>query len=210
MKFLSIIMIVMASLGVSQLAQAQKFYYDNKAVCEPDEICYQDKALEPLLPENKVMRESDEAALQGVDVAENMSSLPRRIAPQGERVFVFSPRLLRWAAYDAQGYRVAGGKANGGANYCASLGRPCRTPTGAFRVGRRGSADCVSNRFLLPSGGAPMPYCMFFSGGNAIHGSPYISNNNTSHGCIRVHTGAARWLHRYFMHPGTKVIVLSY
>lgn len=209
MKFLTIIMIMMASLGGVSLAQAQQHYnYGN--TCEPDEICYQDNALEPLVPEAMTMHEYGETALQSIDVAESISSLPRRIAPHGERVFVFSPRLLRWAAYDAQGYRVAGGKANGGSSFCTDIGRPCLTPAGTHRVQSKGTAACVSRKFPVGVGGAPMPYCMFFRGGYAIHGSPYISNNNTSHGCIRVHTGAARWLHRHFMRPGTKVIVLSY
>ena len=144
------------------------------------------------------------------DVVESYTGLPERIRSHGERVFIFSPRLLRWAAYDADGYLVASGKANGGSHYCADLGRPCRTPIGVFRVGRKGTAACVSKSFPVGQGGAPMPYCMFFSGGNAIHGSPYISNRNTSHGCIRVHTGAAAWLHKHFMRPGTKVLVLPY
>ncbi len=136
--------------------------------------------------------------------------LPTRIHPSGERVFVFSPHLLRWAAYDREGYQIAAGKANGGANYCPELKRPCHTPSGAFRVQRKGTVHCVSRKFPLGVGGAPMPYCMYFGSGYAIHGSPYISNNNTSHGCIRVYVGAAAWLHRYFMKPGTKVLVLSY
>jgi hypothetical protein len=136
--------------------------------------------------------------------------LPRRISPPGERTFVFSPRLLRWAAYDAEGYQIASGKANGGANYCPELNRPCHTPTGNFRVHSKGDVSCVSKRFPLGVGGAPMPYCMHFGDGFAIHGSPYISNQNTSHGCIRVHVGAAAWLHHHFMGQGTRVLVLPY
>ncbi|ATN81541.1 hypothetical protein AYO24_01955 [Coxiella burnetii] len=144
------------------------------------------------------------------NVVQDYSRLPNQIRAPGERVFIFSPRILRWAAYDADGYLVASGKANGGAAFCANLGRPCQTPVGSFRISRKGDASCVSSRFPLPTGGAPMPYCMFFSGGNAIHGSPYISNRNTSHGCIRVYPGAAAWLSHYFMRAGTKVIVLPY
>jgi hypothetical protein len=138
------------------------------------------------------------------------ASLSRRFNSGGERVFVFSPRYKQWGAYDRDGYRVSGGIANGGSDYCSDLGRRCHTPVGVFRVRSKGSPGCVSNKFPLGRGGSPMPYCMFFRGGYAIHGSPYISNRNGSHGCIRVHTHAARWLHRYFMRPGTKVIVLPY
>ncbi len=55
-----------------------------------------------------------------------------------------------------------------------------------------------------------MPYCMFFTGNYAIHGSPRISNRNGSHGCIRVTTTAARWLSQHFLRHGTRVVVLPY
>ena len=136
--------------------------------------------------------------------------LPRRIKPPGERLFVFSPRLREWAAYLPDGTRVGYGRANGGADWCADLGRPCRTPRGAFRVQSKGSPNCRSKKFPLPRGGAPMPYCMFFFGGYAIHGSPGISNNNSSHGCIRVQTRAAQWLSKYFLKIGTRIVITSY
>lgn len=138
------------------------------------------------------------------------ASLGKRFHTGGERAFVFSPRYKRWGAYDKDGYKVAGGIANGGQHHCADLGRACLTPRGSFRIGRKGGAGCVSNKFPLGVGGSPMPYCMFFRGGYAIHGSPYISNRNGSHGCIRVHTHAAKWLSNNFLRGGTKVIVLPY
>ncbi len=140
----------------------------------------------------------------------SISGLPKQISALGRRVFVFSPRLRKWAAYDSLGYRVAYGRANGGSGYCRDLGRPCLTPQGSFKVFRKGTIGCKSSKFPLPFGGAAMPYCMFFQGGNAIHGSPYVSNRNTSHGCIRVTTVAAKWLHRYFIQHGTRVLVLPY
>ena len=118
----------------------------------------------------------------------SINELPPRLQMVGQRTFVFSPRLLQWAAYDEDGYRVASGKANGGANYCAELHAACETPQGIYHVYREGDVDCVSKTFPLGRGGAAMPYCMFFRNGFAIHGSEYISNYNTSHGCIRVHT----------------------
>lgn len=148
--------------------------------------------------------------IEGQNVYDDYASLPERIRPSGERMFIFSPRMLRWAAYDPEGYQVAAGKANGGSNFCAELGRECHTPVGVFRVQAKGDISCKSRRFPLGVGGAPMPYCMYFGSGFAIHGSPYISDNNTSHGCIRVHTPAAAWLSRYFLYPGTKVMVLPY
>jgi hypothetical protein len=140
----------------------------------------------------------------------SLHQLSRHVQPTGERVFAFSPRLKMWAAYDSQGRRVAYGKANGGSDYCPDLNRPCHTPTGTFRIYKKGSSDCKSSRFPLPMGGAPMPYCMHFQGGNAIHGSQYVSTVNSSHGCIRVTTPAAQWLSSRFAQNGTKVMVLSY
>ncbi len=139
-----------------------------------------------------------------------LTRFPRRIARTGYKLFIFSPYLKRWAAYDATGRLVGRGVANGGADYCADVGRGCRTPRGLFRVRSKGTAGCKSGKFPLPRGGAPMPYCMFFHGGYAIHGSPGISNTNGSHGCIRVKTAAARWLHQDFINHGTRVLVLPY
>jgi len=138
------------------------------------------------------------------------TKFPRRINSTGERVFFFSPRFRAWAAYGSDGKRVGYGRANGGANWCADAGRPCRTPLGKFRVQSKGSPACKSRSYPRPRGGAPMPYCMFFLSAYAIHGSPYISTNNSSHGCIRVQNKAARWLSNEFMRIGTRVVVLSY
>jgi hypothetical protein len=145
-----------------------------------------------------------------VNIAPDYTNLPRKINPLGEKAFIFSPRLQRWAAYDEYGYKVAGGIGNGGADFCAELNEPCRTPVGQFRITRKKGADCESSQFPIGEGGSPMPFCSFFKGGYAIHGSPYISTKNTSHGCIRVYTAAAEWLSKYFLTKGTKVITLPY
>ncbi len=137
--------------------------------------------------------------------------LPSQVKVSGERAFVFSPHYKQWAAYNEEGVRVAYGLANGGSDYCADIGKPCRTPAGTYRVLAKKDADCKSRQFPVPEGGAPMPYCMYFSkGGHAIHGSAYIGQNNSSHGCIRVTTQAAQWLNHYFMSTGTRVEILPY
>ena len=84
-----------------------------------------------------------------------------------EKVFVFDPQTHAWSAYE-NGNLVGSGRASGGSNYCKDLGRSCHTPVGVFHVLSKGSADCKSSKFPLPNGGAPMPYCMFFSGNYAI------------------------------------------
>lgn len=128
----------------------------------------------------------------------------------GKKTFIFDPAQLRWYAYGANGSLVGSGRASGGRNYCPDVKRRCRTPVGTFNVTRKGSASCVSSKFPIGRGGAPMPYCMFFRGGYAIHGSPDVPNYNASHGCIRVEPSAARWLSHNFMDHGTTVIVRPY
>ncbi len=128
----------------------------------------------------------------------------------GGKVFIFSPRLKAWAAYNSSGRLIATGRASGGASWCRDVKRACRTPRGVFRVQRKGSASCRSSRYPLPRGGAPMPYCMFFSKHYAIHGSPNVPRANVSHGCVRVTPKMAGWLTRNFITIGTKVIVTSY
>lgn len=131
-------------------------------------------------------------------------SLPRYYPTGGQKTFVFSPRDREWAAYDAEGYRVSSGIANGGMN-------GHRTPAGTYRIYNMAGPNHVSSKYPAPNGGAPMPYAMHFTkAGHAIHGSPYISNVNGSHGCIRVKTSAAAWLSKNFITPGTKVVVQSY
>lgn len=124
--------------------------------------------------------------------------------------FVFNPRTLSFKAYDDRGRLVKSGRASGGANYCRDVGRPCRTPVGVFHIISKRGADCRSSRYPRGRGGAPMPYCMFFSKYYAIHGSPDVPRYNASHGCIRVHPRVARWLHRNFIRIGTKIIVKPY
>ncbi len=82
------------------------------------------------------------------------------------------------------------------------------TRTGKFRVYRK-NIDHVSSIY-----GTPMPYAMFFSGGQAFHTSDrYLYNSLGSHGCVhivpriardmwdRVGTGTA--VHSFGRKPGT-------
>ncbi len=66
------------------------------------------------------------------------------------------------------------------------------TREGAFRVSRK-SRDHVSSLYRTW-----MPFAMFFSGGQAVHYSPYFARdgyNGGSHGCVNLRDFAgARWL----------------
>lgn len=151
------------------------------------------------------------AADGGIGRAEaGRTNFPRRRPATGEAVFIFAPNKPAWAAYDARGRLVRTGYASGGKGYCADVKRRCRTPVGSFRISRKGTPYCKSSKYPLGKGGAPMPYCMFFYRGYAIHGSPHVPAHNASHGCIRVLPKDAAWLHKHFLHTGTRVIVRRY
>lgn len=124
--------------------------------------------------------------------------------------FVFNPRSHSWKAINASGKVVRTGRASGGKNYCPDIHRTCRTPSGTYSVISKGGAGCKSSRYPVGKGGAPMPYCMFFSRYYAVHGSYDVPNYNASHGCVRVTPSDARWLSNNFMHVGTKVVVKPY
>lgn len=140
--------------------------------------------------------------------------LPQAISYQPSAVlantFVFSPKTLTWKAINDQGKVVRTGRGSGGRHYCKDIRRSCRTPTGTYHIISKGGPDCRSSRYPVGRGGAPMPYCMFFSKYYAIHGSPDVPNHNASHGCVRVRPSEARWLNNHFMRIGTTVIIKSY
>ncbi len=125
------------------------------------------------------------------------------------KAFVFDPKSFQWFAY-YNGDLIHSGRASGGRFYCSDIRRPCKTPVGIFHVGQKGGADCKSSKYPIGRGNAPMPWCMFFHGGYAIHGSWHVPSYNASHGCIRVPPSDARWLSQNFMSSGTKVVVKSY
>lgn len=124
--------------------------------------------------------------------------------------FVFNPKSHSWKAIDSSGRVVRSGRASGGKHYCADIHRGCKTPSGVYTVHSKGGPGCKSSRFPVGRGGAPMPYCMFYSKYYAIHGSYDVPNHNASHGCIRVTPSDARWLSSNFVSVGTKVVVKPY
>ncbi|HVE43830.1 MAG TPA: L,D-transpeptidase [Gammaproteobacteria bacterium] len=141
--------------------------------------------------------------------AANTRGLPTSIEA-GERTVLVDPNRHAWGAYDASGRLVNSGLASAGSDWCPDLNRPCHTQAGSFRVTQLGGAECYSTRFPIPTGGAPMPYCMYFNGNQALHGSPNVVAGNISHGCVRMHTSDAEWLRYNFVNVGTKVVVMPY
>ncbi len=134
---------------------------------------------------------------------------PYRV-PTGKKMLIYSPALNAWAAYGPAGNIIRWGPASSGQNWCPDLGRPCHTPSGSFKVYEKRGPGCVSTKFPKPDGGAPMPYCMFFKGGFAMHGSHGVPGYNASHGCVRMFVDDAQWLNQDFINIGTQVIILPY
>lgn len=132
------------------------------------------------------------------------------VANTANNAFVYNPRSLQWKAIKADGTVVRTGRGSAGRAYCPDIHRSCRTPTGTYHVIAKRGADCRSSRYPVGKGGAPMPYCMFFSKYYAVHGSYDVPNRNASHGCIRVKPNDAHWLHQNFMKIGTTVVVKPY
>lgn len=145
-------------------------------------------------------------------------SFPHSIPAEGQKKIIVDPNMHMWAAYDEDGKLVKTGLATAGRSYCPDVGRPCRTKIGTFRIYSLGEADCRSHTFPVGRGGAPMPYCMFFNGGQALHGSHEVVAGNISHGCIRLRVKDAKWLRYNFAEEptaanemlGTIVIIKPY
>ncbi len=136
---------------------------------------------------------------------------PLELDATGRKRIIFDPKLAAWAAYDAEGHRVMTGAASGGKDYCEDAGAPCRTATGRFHIYNKRGAECRSGEYPVETtGGAKMPYCMYFFRGFTIHAAYEVPTHNTSHGCIRVWPSAAKWLNEQFVDIGTEVTVLSY
>ncbi|MBA3661756.1 MAG: L,D-transpeptidase [Gammaproteobacteria bacterium] len=149
----------------------------------------------------------------------DFAPFPRQIRAPEEKVIVVDPVELAWGAYDIDGSLVRWGPISGGRDWCNDIDASCLTQSGAFRIFSLGSSDCYSTKFPLPDGGAPMPYCMYFHGGQALHGEPNgLPGYNASHGCVRLYVNDAEWLRYDFVegpnennhYQGTKVIVQAY
>jgi L,D-transpeptidase ErfK/SrfK len=142
----------------------------------------------------------------------DISPFPLRTEPSGRRLIIISMRLQAFGAYDKYGYLIHWGPISGGKGWCPDVNRRCNTPRGNFFVIRKGSAKCASSKYPINEGGAPMPYCMFFYGGYAMHASD-LPGYHASHGCVRMFYEDAKWLNKHFVKTGrngTKVTIRSY
>ncbi|AIT63274.1 Enhanced entry protein EnhA [Coxiella burnetii str. Namibia] len=145
----------------------------------------------------------------------SISPFPLRIKKLGEKLIMVNQDQLAWGAYDPEGQLIKWGPISSGKNYCRDVNRSCETITGIFYVFHKKGPGCKSNVFPVEtSGGAVMPYCMFFFKGYALHGSNEVTGYRDSHGCVRLFKRDAKWLNENFVnvatkdgHLGTKVVV---
>lgn len=139
------------------------------------------------------------------------SPFAKQIDPPGRKIILVSihPSILAWGAYDSDGSLQFWGPVSGGRGYCPDLGRGCHTSTGHFAIYQKEGRGCVSSKFPIGHGGAPMPWCMFFHGGFALHGSYEVPGYNASHGCVRIFIPDAKWLNQEFTsgEKGVPVII---
>lgn len=142
----------------------------------------------------------------------DLCPLPTKIDPPGSKLITIDLKLLAWGAYDNEGNLIKWGPASGGSAWCYDISMPGKTVVGRFEIYDVRGEDCISSKYPINEGGAPMPYCMFFQGGFALHGSDEVPGFNASHGCVRLFKEDAKWLNEDFVRtPGrTKVQVLPY
>lgn len=145
---------------------------------------------------------------------ETLAPFPLHADTGGEKKILIDLPQLAWGAYDTDGRLLRWGPVSGGKGWCPDIAGPCVTPGGTFNIQRKGGAGCKSGTFPIPDGGAPMPYCMFFRGGYALHGAN-VPGYHASHGCVRLFTEDAKWLNTTFVDlptapgaPGTTVVIL--
>lgn len=145
----------------------------------------------------------------------DVSPFPRYIEAPGEKIIYVSQRELAWGAYNPQGRLLWWGPISSGQDFCVDTQEGCRTPKGEYRMLRKQGAECESSKFPIETmGGAPMPYCMHFYGGFALHASAYVPGHRASHGCVRLFVEDARWLNEEFIevpgegkNGGTRVVI---
>lgn len=139
----------------------------------------------------------------------DLSPFPHNIESPGKKTLIVNLRHQAFGAYDAQGNLIHWGPISGGRDWCDDVGRPCRTATGLHKIIRKQGAQCESSKFPIETnGGAPMPYCMHYYRGFALHASK-LPGYHASHGCVRMFFDDAKWLNKSFTKIGTKVIVTN-
>lgn len=139
----------------------------------------------------------------------DLSPFPHTVKAPGNKLIVVNLKVHAFGAYDAQGNLVHWGPVSGGRDWCEDINGPCNTKIGSFRIINIQGERCQSSAYPIEtSGGAPMPYCMHFFRGYALHASTELPGFHASHGCLRLFMEDAKWLNKQFVTVGTLVIVM--
>jgi lipoprotein-anchoring transpeptidase ErfK/SrfK len=200
-------------LDDAALRSAEPAFYN-----APREVSAYDSADAPLPPppkkyivhKKRITPSDRDETNETVSYHSKSSRLPSILPNNSEKLILVDPKVHRWGAYSSDGKLIRSGLATSGSDWCGDIDRPCRTKSGVFRIYSLGDSKCVSNKYPIGEGGAPMPYCMYFNGGQGLHGSREVAEDNLSHGCVRVSVSDARWIRFNFATYGTKVIVKPY
>lgn len=139
----------------------------------------------------------------------NLSPFPEFMPTDGEKLMLINLKQHAFGAYDAEGKLLHWGPVSAGKEWCTDTQSPCGTAIGEFTLYHKKGPECVSKTFPLNTlGGAPMPHCMFFYRGFALHGSS-LPGHHASHGCVRLFFEDAEWLNTVFMENGTTVAIVA-
>ncbi len=134
----------------------------------------------------------------------DLSPLPKTRDTGGVKLILVDLSVLAWGAYNEGGQLVHWGPVSAAKGWCPDVHVHCHTPPGTYSVLRTEGARCKSDKYPVGKGGAPMPYCMFFQKGYALHGSPEVPGYHASHGCVRMFPRDAEWLNRKFIDKPNK------
>jgi len=142
------------------------------------------------------------------------SPLPIHIDPPGadapgDQLIYISLQKQAFGAYNSDGNLVYWGPVSGARGYCPDIHRGCHTPLGHFSILWKEGPGCISSKYPVGEGGSPMPYCMHFHGGYALHGSYEVPGYNASHGCVRMFVNDARWLNQEFTEDGNTIVIIN-
>lgn len=217
----------MAVLALFQVAHAKAKIYGSELCQEPGYECYKvmkgdtwaklypdedvREVVKRINRKNNALQPGMIIAIPTGEIGNHMEHSPFPMEMdeyRGQRVILIDLSDLAFGAYNESGALEHWGPISPGKQYCPDTGRRCATPTGIYSIYTKRGAGCKSSKYPVGKGGAPMPYCMFFKGGYALHGSPTVPGHSDSHGCVRLFTEDAGWLNKEFVHGHqVKVII---
>ena len=137
-----------------------------------------------------------------------LSPMPKHIPAKRRPFLQVDLSVFAFGAYNEKGDLIYWGPVSGGMAKCPEGPGSCLSAQGTHWIFKKGDSTCKSNTYpLATKGGAPMPYCMFYYKGFAIHSSTLSGLFNHSSGCIRLFYDDAMWLNQVFTTIGTEVNV---